>query len=129
MQGQGPAVTTEIPTVTPEFDNCKVLHDTLHLSWKVDNDNSQVRFRLCGCTATDPRFSDDTCMIVHNIIIVVTNLGGQIHQLIFQLKPLHFTLKCVASKNPLPEPPYSDCRSSLLTCRSMMGPKPVPKCL
>ena len=35
----------------PEFDNCKVLDNTLQLSWRVDNDNSQVRFRLCGCTA------------------------------------------------------------------------------
>ena len=35
----------------PEFDNCKVLDDTFQLSWRVDNDNSQVRFQLCGCTA------------------------------------------------------------------------------
>ena len=40
----------------PEFDNCKVLHDTLQLSWRVDMDNSRVRFRLCGCTASDPRY-------------------------------------------------------------------------
>ena len=39
------------PGTAPQFDNCKVLHDTLQLSWRVDNDNSQVRFQLCGCTA------------------------------------------------------------------------------
>ena len=39
----------------PEFDNCMVLDNTLQLSWRVDNSNSQVRFQLCGCTATDAR--------------------------------------------------------------------------
>ena len=40
------------PVVTgPDFDNCKVLDDTLQLSWRVDDVNAQVRFQLCGCTA------------------------------------------------------------------------------
>ena len=43
------------PPIVPEFNNCEVLHDTLQLSWKVDNSSSSVRFRLCGCTATDAR--------------------------------------------------------------------------
>ena len=39
------------PGSGPEFNNCKVLHNTLQLSWRVDNTNSRVRFRLCGCSA------------------------------------------------------------------------------
>ena len=39
------------PLGGPEFENCKVLDETLKLFWTVDNDNSQVRFQLCGCTA------------------------------------------------------------------------------
>ena len=42
--------------VGQDFDNCKVLDETLQLSWRVDNDNSQVQFQLCGCTATDPKY-------------------------------------------------------------------------
>ena len=42
---------TPIVPSGPEFDNCKVLDDTLQLSWRVDIDTSQVRFQLCGCTA------------------------------------------------------------------------------
>ena len=51
------SAVTEPPSVVPEFDNCKVLHDTLQLSWKVDSSSSSVQFQLCGCTATDPRFA------------------------------------------------------------------------
>ena len=29
--------------------NCIPLHETLQLSWRVDNDNSNIRFGLCGC--------------------------------------------------------------------------------
>ena len=39
----------------PEFDNCMVLDDTLQLSWRVDNANSRVRFRLCGCASADAK--------------------------------------------------------------------------
>ena len=42
---------TPIVPAGPEFDNCEVLDDTFQLSWRVDNNNSQVRFQLCGCTA------------------------------------------------------------------------------
>ena len=38
-----------------EFDNCIPLHEALQLSWKVDNDNSNVRFRLCGCQSIDSK--------------------------------------------------------------------------
>ena len=44
------------PSSGPEFDNCEVLHDTLQLSWKVDSDNSQVRFQLCGCTSSNAEY-------------------------------------------------------------------------
>ena len=46
--------------VGQDFDNCKVLDETLQLSWRVDNDNSQVQFQLCGCTATDPKYVEIT---------------------------------------------------------------------
>ena len=49
LQGGGGSVTT----APPEFDNCIPLHETLQLSWRVDTDNSQVRFRLCGCQSLD----------------------------------------------------------------------------
>ena len=49
LQGGGGSVTT----APPEFDNCIPLHETLQLSWRVDTDNSQVRFRLCGCLSLD----------------------------------------------------------------------------
>jgi len=39
----------------PEFDNCIPLHETLQLSWRVDMENSQVRFRLCGCQSLQPK--------------------------------------------------------------------------
>ena len=39
----------------PEFDNCIPLHETLQLSWRVNNDNSNIRFRLCGCQSTEPK--------------------------------------------------------------------------
>ena len=45
--------------VGQDFDNCKVLDETLQLSWRVDNDNSQVQFQLCGC-ATDPKYVEIT---------------------------------------------------------------------
>ena len=38
-----------------EFDNCIPLHETLQLSWRVDNDNSNIRFGLCGCQSTDSK--------------------------------------------------------------------------
>ena len=43
---QSDAIVTLPP---PEFDNCIPLHETLQLSWRVDNDTASVRFRLCGC--------------------------------------------------------------------------------
>ena len=46
------------PDTGPEFDNCKVLHDTLQLSWRVETNDSLVRFRLCGCTAADPKYNN-----------------------------------------------------------------------
>ena len=44
------------PGTGPEFNNCKVLHSTLQLSWRVDYTNSRVRFRLCGCTSTTTKY-------------------------------------------------------------------------
>ena len=40
--------------VTPDNFNCIPLDETLQLSWRVDNDNSQVNFRLCGCQSLKP---------------------------------------------------------------------------
>ena len=39
----------------PEFDNCIPLHETLQLSWKIDNTRSQIRFKMCGCQSVDPK--------------------------------------------------------------------------
>ena len=57
---QTPTVITPPP---PEFDNCIPLHETLQLSWRVDNDNSNVRFRLCGCQSTEPKWALYNCVV------------------------------------------------------------------
>lgn len=44
------------PGTGPEFNNCKALHSTLQLSWRLDYTNSRVQFRLCGCTATTSKY-------------------------------------------------------------------------
>lgn len=36
-----------------DFDNCKMLHESLQLAWTVDRAAETVRFMLCGCALNE----------------------------------------------------------------------------